>query len=164
MPQIAQIGEIYASQLFWLAIFFGAIFVVIGLGMLPKIQSTVDKRDSQIANDLAEAEKARERADALEEDHRKAMDKARGQSALAVAEAKAVAARQTEQRLAEADASVEAKLGEAQARIAQAREAALSELQDVAADATLQMAERVARLKVDPKTAREAVERELAHG
>ena len=34
MPQIAQLGEVYASQLFWLAIFFGAIFVVIGLGML----------------------------------------------------------------------------------------------------------------------------------
>ena len=60
MPQFDQIGEIYASQLFWLAIFFGAIFVVIGLGMLPKIQSTVDARDAKIAADLEAARGARQ--------------------------------------------------------------------------------------------------------
>ena len=65
MPQIAQIGEIYASQFLWLAIFFGAIFVVIGLGMLPKIQSTVDARDARIAADLEVARTAREAADSL---------------------------------------------------------------------------------------------------
>ena len=64
MPQISQIGEIYASQLFWLLIFFGAILVVIGYGMLPKIQSTVDARDAKIAADLKAAEGARADADA----------------------------------------------------------------------------------------------------
>ena len=73
MPQIAQIGEIYASQLFWLAIFFGAIFVVIGLGMLPKIQSTVDARDATIAADLEAARGARQAADSLEEGYRAEM-------------------------------------------------------------------------------------------
>ena len=47
MPQIDQIADVYASQLFWLVIFFGAIFVVVGLGMLPKIQATIDARDDE---------------------------------------------------------------------------------------------------------------------
>ena len=36
MPQIAQISEIWSSQLFWLLITFGFVFFVIGKGMLPK--------------------------------------------------------------------------------------------------------------------------------
>ena len=52
MPQIDQIADVYASQLFWLVIFFGAIFVIVGLGMLPKIQATIDARDDKIASDL----------------------------------------------------------------------------------------------------------------
>ena len=45
MPQIAQLPDIFWSQLFWLAIVFGILFFVIGRGMLPKIQATVDARD-----------------------------------------------------------------------------------------------------------------------
>jgi F-type H+-transporting ATPase subunit b len=67
MPQIDQIADVYASQLFWLVIFFGAIFVIVGLGMLPKIQATIDARDEKIATDLKAAEEARTEADALEQ-------------------------------------------------------------------------------------------------
>jgi F-type H+-transporting ATPase subunit b len=67
MPQIDQIADVYASQLFWLVIFFGAIFVIVGLGMLPRIQATIDARDEKIAADLKAADEARTAADALEE-------------------------------------------------------------------------------------------------
>ena len=53
MPQIDQLPDIFWSQLFWLAIVFGIIFFVIGRGMLPKIEATVDARDAKIADDLA---------------------------------------------------------------------------------------------------------------
>ena len=70
MPQLAQIAEIYASQIFWLTVFFGAILVFIGYGMVPKIQKTVDLRDDKIAADLKEAEEAQKAADSLEEGYR----------------------------------------------------------------------------------------------
>src|SRR5215204_5359333 len=100
MPQFDQISEIYASQLFWLLIFFGAILVVIGYGMLPKIQAMVDQRDEKIAADLKAAQGAREHADALEEAYRAEMDKVRAEAARLAAEAKADAARSTEKAVA----------------------------------------------------------------
>ena len=57
MPQISQISEIFASQLFWLIVSFGLIYAVIGRGMLPKIEATVDQRDRRISDDLAAAER-----------------------------------------------------------------------------------------------------------
>ena len=98
MPQIAQIGEIYASQLFWLLVFFGAILVVIGYGMLPKIQATIDARDAKIAADLKSAEDARTAAAVAKADQSIAttVDKATAKlaeaRAAALAEIEAVAA------------------------------------------------------------------------
>ncbi|MDZ4275696.1 MAG: ATPase, partial [Erythrobacter sp.] len=41
MPQIAQLADTYASQIFWLLVFFGLTFFVVGRGMVPKVMSTV---------------------------------------------------------------------------------------------------------------------------
>jgi len=164
MPQIAQIGEIFASQLFWLAIFFGAIFVVIGLGMLPRIQSTVDSRDARIAADLEAAHNAREAADALEEDYRQGMDQSRAEAAALAAEAKANAARAAEKSIAKADAALGAKVDAATARIAEARAAALTEIEGVAAEAARELIAKVAGIQVDTAAVRVAVKRELARG
>ena len=164
MPQIAQIGEIYASQLLWLAIFFGAIFVVIGLGMLPKIQSTVDARDAKIAADLEVARGAREAADALEEGYRAEMDKSRGEAARLAAEAKVKAAKSTEQSVGKADAAIATRVDAALAGIAEAKGKALSEIESVAAEAVQGLVARVAGLDIDAETARTAVAKELVHG
>ncbi len=51
MPQIAQLTAdnwYLASQLFWLLVVFAGIYIVIGRGMLPKIEATVDARDRKV--------------------------------------------------------------------------------------------------------------------
>jgi F-type H+-transporting ATPase subunit b len=164
MPQIAQIGEIYASQLLWLAIFFGAIFVVIGLGMLPKIQSTVDARDAQIAADLEVARSARETADSLEEGYRAEMDRSRAEAARLATAAKAEAAKSTEQSVATADVGIAARVEAALASIGAAKAKAKGDIESVAAEAVQGLMARVAGLDVDADTARGAVAKELAHG
>lgn len=164
MPQIAQIGEIYASQLFWLIVFFGAILVVIGYGMLPRIQSTVDARDSKIAADLKAAEGAREAADRLEDAYRAGIDKGRAEAGKLTAEAKAQAAKSTEAAVAKADKAIATKTEKAAARIAEARASALAELEAVAADATQQMVSRIAGISVESEVARATVSKELANG
>ena len=164
MPQIQQIAEIYASQLFWLVIFFGAIFLFVGYGMVPKIQATVDARDARIAQDLKEAGSARETADKLEEQYRAAMDKSRSEAAHIAAEAKAAGARATEVQVKEADQAAQGRLEEAMARIAQARSSAMNEIETVAAEAAAEMVQRVAGLSVDPTTAKKAVQQELSRG
>ena len=164
MPQIAQIGEIYASQLFWLLVFFGAILVVIGYGMLPKIQATIDARDAQIAADLKSAEDARAAADQLEEAYRGGIDQGRAEASKLTAEAKADAAKSTEAAVAKADKAIASKIDKATAKIAEARAAALAEIEAVAADAAQQMVSRVAGLTVDSNAARATVAKELANG
>jgi F-type H+-transporting ATPase subunit b len=164
MPQIDQIADVYASQLFWLVIFFGAIFVIVGLGMLPKIQATIDARDEKIAADLKAADEARTAADALEEVYRSGMDKGRAEAGKIGAEAKSDAIRNTEKAIAKADKAIATKIDKAAAKIANARAAARAEIEGVAAEAAQAMIQRVAGLNVDADAARAAVAKELANG
>ena len=162
MPQIAQLSDVILSQLFWLAVTLGFIYFVIGRGMVPKIQSTVDKRDRQIAEDLEAAEQAKAKADEIEEAYRLAMDASRAEAMKATAAAKQEAARKIEKLVTKANASNQAKLEKAEARIRASREAARAEIAGAAAEMTQDVVAKVAGLKIAKAEALQAVE--TAHG
>lgn len=163
MPQIAQLGETYASQIFWVLLIFGFIFLVVGRGMVPKVMETVSLRDRQIADDLAAAAKAREQADADEDAWRSRENANRAKAQQLIAGAKAVALRETEQKLAKADFRLASQVGEAEVRIAAACAGALDEIEQVAAEAANDIVNRLAGVQVDDAAARAAV-KEALHG
>jgi F-type H+-transporting ATPase subunit b len=163
MPQLAQLPEIFWSQLFWLAVVFGLTFFVIGLGMVPKIQSTVDLREKQISDDLERAQAARVAADRTEEAWRAGMDSARADAAQIAQQARQESARDTEARVREAADKINLKVDAAQTKIREAAAAARSEIEAVAADATREMVQRLTGLTVDSGMAAAAVKAEM-HG
>ncbi|BDI61385.1 ATPase [Qipengyuania nanhaisediminis] len=164
MPQIAQLAETFSSQIFWLLVFFGITFFLIGRGMVPKVMSTVALRDKQIEDDLAAAQAARDAADEQEEAWRAAENENRAQAQALIGEAKAKAAAATEAKLAKAQERLDAQLAAAEAEIEAARNSAMTEIESVAAEATQDIVARLAGAKVDKRTARSAVKKALANG
>ena len=162
MPQIDQIAAIYASQLFWLVVVFGAIYLFIGRAMLPKITATVDDRSARISGDLAVAEAARAEADAAEQRYMDALGRSRTEAQAAAAKAKAEAALATETRVKAADADIHARTAEAEARLSSARAEAEKSIEAVAAEAAQEMVGRIAGLQVDRGAADRAVSAVLA--
>jgi F-type H+-transporting ATPase subunit b len=164
MPQIDQIGEFLSSQVFWLLVFFGLTFLVVGLGMVPKVMGTVDLRDSQIAGDLAAAQAARDEATAQEDAWRKRENANRAAAQGVIGEAKAKAAAASSAKLAEAQGRLDTQLVEAEAAIAAARTSAMAEIESVAADAARDIVARVAGVTIEPAAAEAAVKEVMAHG
>ena len=124
MPQIDQLAETFSSQAFWLLVFFGISFFVVGRGMVPKVSGTMERRSKQIADDITAAQAARDQADKEEEAWRVRENENRAKAQELIAEAKAKAAAETESKLATAQKGFDAKLETAEARIAEAREKA----------------------------------------
>lgn len=164
MPQIEQLSEVLSSQVFWLLVFFGLTFLVVGLGMVPKVMSTVDLRDRQIADDLAAAQAARDAADSEEEAWRKRENENRAAAQGLIAEAKAKAAKASETKLAKAQAKLDKQLAEAEAGIDAARASAMAEIEGVAADAARDIVARIAGTEVESAAAEAAVKEVMAHG
>jgi F-type H+-transporting ATPase subunit b len=162
MPQIAQIAATYASQIFWLLIVFGLIYFVIGKGMMPKIEATVEARDRKIADDLAAAQAAHAKADELEAAHRVKMEEARAAVLAATTAAKQASAKESEKSVKAADAVLADKAAAAEASLNAAKTEALTHVEAVAAEATQELVAKVAGLTVDEGTARGAVNAVLA--
>ena len=159
MPQISQLAATYQGQIFWLLLTFGFVFLVVGRGMVPRVQKTIDGRDGRISGDLAAAKAARDAADAAEENWRQRDQAARERAQTVLADARARAAKATEARLAEASAEQNQRLSEREADIRAAAERASGEIEAVAAEAARDIAQRVAGLSVSDEDARAAVRR-----
>ena len=164
MPQIDQISEIFASQLFWLVVTFGLVYLVVGRGMLPKIEATVDARDRQIAGDLAAADAARRTAEEIDEANRARGEANRAEALKVTQAAKDAAGKQAEQRVKAADAQSQAKVAAAETRIHEATSAAMADIEIVAAEAAQDMVARLTGKTVSRDQADDAVKAALANG
>jgi F-type H+-transporting ATPase subunit b len=161
MPQLSQLSEVYLSQFLWLAIALAFIFFVIARGMVPKIQATVDQRESRIAGDLKAAQKARAAADETEAAWRARMDSARAEAARLAQDAKAESGRETEARVKAAAEKINLKVESAQSQLRDAANSAQAEIEAVAAEATREMVARLTGIQVDANDAAAAVKAEL---
>jgi F-type H+-transporting ATPase subunit b len=164
MPQINQLAEVAYSQFFWLLLVLGIIYFGIGKAMLPKIQSTVDARDSRIAEDLAGAQRARAEADETEAAYRARMDESRVEALRMTQEAKQATARETETKVRKADEKIGKKTEAAEAKLRAATEAALADIENVAAEAAEEMVTKLAGLSVGRARAAEAVKAAMRNG
>lgn len=164
MPQIAQLSETLTSQVFWLLVFFGITFFVVGRGMVPKIMKTVADRDSQIGADLAAAKAARDAADVQEEAWRTREAENREAAHAIVVQAKEDAGARLQDRVTKAQTRFDQDIEAAELRIDSARDEALKELESVATEAAQEIVAKLARVDVPAQDARRAVKEALAYG
>ena len=61
MPQLNP--EFWISQIFWLTLIFGALYVLLSKFILPKISNNLETRKSQIVENIESAEKQRKESD-----------------------------------------------------------------------------------------------------
>lgn len=137
----------FASQVFWLAVHFIALYFIAAKLILPRIAESLNRREGRIANDLEQADRLQKEATEARTSYEKSLTAARA-SAQAVREETlaTVAAEQTkaEQKLAEELAQ---KAITANEKIAQASAGVRARMRDVAADAS---ADIVAKLTGAP--------------
>ena len=69
MPQLNP--EFWASQIFWLVLIFGSLYILLSKLILPKISNNLEARKSEIAENIEAAEKQRNESDQKLKDYEK---------------------------------------------------------------------------------------------
>merc|ERR1712153_47688 len=77
MPQLNP--EFWISQIFWLTITFGILYVVLSKLILPKISANLEVRKSQILDNIEAAEKQREESELKIEEYEKAVENSKNE-------------------------------------------------------------------------------------
>ena len=75
MPQSTT--EFWVSQIFWLTIIFGSLYILLSKLVLPKISNNLEARKSQIAENIETAEEQRKTSDQKLKDYEKIINDAK---------------------------------------------------------------------------------------
>lgn len=132
MPQLDP--STFGSQLFWLAICFVTLYLVMAVIVLPRISGTMAARSGQLEGDLAQAEALRDKAQAALAAYEEALAQARTHALGLAQEMRAEVQAETDRQKAELDAKLAEQAQAADARLAEARDAAMAGLRDAAGD------------------------------
>ena len=128
-------AETFASQLFWLAIAFAALYLLSSRVLLPRVGGIIEARADKIEGDLAEAQRFKAEADTANAAYEKALADARSRAqALANATREQQAAEAEKKRKA-LEQQLDVKLGEAEKAIAATKAAAMGNVRTIAAEA-----------------------------
>jgi F-type H+-transporting ATPase subunit b len=153
--------DTFASQLVSLLVAFVALYLIVSRIALPRVGSLLDARQNAIEGDLTEAQKLKDASDAALKAYESELAAARSRAQAIGAETReklnaAAAAERTtlEQRLT-------LKLAEAEKTIAATREAAMSNVRSIAADAAAAIVQRLTGLAPDGKSVASAVDASL---
>ncbi len=132
MPQLC--GEWFGNQIFWLVVALVAIYFILSRIALPRIGAVLAERQGTITNDIAAAEDLKVKATEAEAQYDKALIDARAEAQRIIEAAKADIQADLDKAIAKADAEIAAKSAESEKAIAEIREGALKNVEDVAKD------------------------------
>jgi F-type H+-transporting ATPase subunit b len=145
--------QTFESQLFWLAITFGFLFVVLWRFAGPRIQGVIGDRRRRIADDLATAQSHRNDAEQASSAYQAALTAARGRAHALAEENRKRMSDEIARAKAQADADAHAAMAKADERIAGLRAEAKTHMIKAAQEAAAAI---VTRLTGDTVTAEDA--------
>jgi F-type H+-transporting ATPase subunit b len=156
MPQLNPLD--WGPQLLWLLITFGILYLLMVYVALPRIGSVIEARAARIAGDLATADKLRRETEEAIAAYEQALAEAKQKAHAIVEEGRTKLKAQTTEERARLESELAARGAEAEARIAAARNAAMKDVNSVAADVAADIVRRLIGVAADKAEIDKAVE------
>jgi F-type H+-transporting ATPase subunit b len=134
----------FAGQLIWLAITFAALYLLMSRAALPQIGSILETRRTRIEGDLQEAERLRKETEKAAAAYEAALADARKNAQAIAEETRASIKQDIDNRRATVEAGLNARLNEAEARIAATKAKALGNVDEIAAETAQALVAKIA--------------------
>ena len=154
--------EIIPGLMIWTIIAFAITFFVLRRYAFGPIQKVIDDRRDRIRASIEEADRAREEARSLLEEHRKLIGQAKTEAEGILAEARKISDSQRERMRAEIDEDRERRLEETKRQIEQATQQALGEIRREVASLSLIAAEKITRKSLTDDDQRRLIDEALS--
>jgi F-type H+-transporting ATPase subunit b len=136
-------AQTFASQLFWLALIFIALYVVMSRIALPHVGSILERRRNHVEGDLAEAQRMKGESDAAIAAYERALADARGRAQALANETRERAAADAAARRKQIDTKLNSRIADAEKTIATTRSSAMANVSSIAAEAASAIVERL---------------------
>jgi F-type H+-transporting ATPase subunit b len=135
--------QTFPSQLLWLTLTFVALYLLMARIALPRIGSILARRRARISGDLAEALRLKGESDAVIASYEKALADAHGRAQALVDDSRQRQAAEAEAQRKALDATLNARIAQAESSIAATKSAAMVNVRDIATEAAAAIVERL---------------------
>lgn len=160
MPQLDV--STFVPQLFWLAVTFGLLLLLMARVGLPRVGGLIEARRRRVDEDLARAAQLKTEAEAALAAYQEALAKARAEAQAAVKETTDRMATEAAERQRQLSESLARQTAEAEQQIATAKQRALSEMPEIATEVARSVAEKLIGSAADTASVAAAVDRAIA--
>ena len=154
--------KVVPGLMIWTIIAFGITFFVLRRYAFGPIQKLIDDRRERIRTSIEEADRAREEARSLLEEHRQLIGQAKSEAEAILAETRKVAESQRERMREETEEDRVRRLEETQRQIEQATVQALSQIRQEVASLSLLAAEKITRKTLTDKDQQRLIDEALS--
>jgi F-type H+-transporting ATPase subunit b len=137
----------FVPQLFWLAITFTFLYVMLARVALPRIAQVIEDRRDRIADDLDAAEQHRQEANVALSAYDKVLADARGKAGELAAKTRDAMKADADKATGEVDADIARQLEAAEARIAEIKAQAMRDVRAAAIDVTGAIVDKIIRTR-----------------
>jgi F-type H+-transporting ATPase subunit b len=152
----------FVPQLFWLAITFCVLFLLMAKIGLPRVGGLLEARRKRIDDDLARATQLKAEAEAVLAAYQQTLASARAQAQAAVKDTADKLAAEAAERQRQVGESLAQRVASAEREIAAAKQRALTELHDIAVEVARSVTEKVTGTAADTASLGVAVDRAMA--
>ena len=149
--------ETFPSQIFWLAITFAFLLLVMWRIVSPRIGGVIGERKGKVAGDLATAHAHRRDAEATLATYHATLAEGRANAQKFAEESRTLVSDEVEKARAAADSEVKQYMAQAEAGIAASRQEAAKHVTIAAQDAAAAIVSRLIGATVSPQEAEAAV-------
>jgi F-type H+-transporting ATPase subunit b len=156
MPQLD--ATTYLPQLFWLAVMFGALLLLMSLVAMPQLGKAIDARRARLDDDLARAAEMRSEAEAVMTAYQQTLMAARSEAQAALRETIDRMAAEAAEKQRQLGAALTGEIQAAEHRIAEAKARALSDIRGVAVEITALTAAKLTGSAADARQVERAVD------
>ena len=134
----------FASQVFWLVVVFGILYLLMSRVALPRIGEVLEERSERIADDLDKAESLKRETEQVIAAYESALEKARGEASAIMAKVAQDLAEQSAVREQAFNGELADRIAAAETRIFRARDQAAAQVRDIAAELAMDVTAKLA--------------------
>ena len=154
----------FASNLFWLAITFAALYWLMSKVALPRLGSILEERATTIGRDLDQATEMQAKAEDMAQAYEKALGEARKNAQGIAQAAREVGAKASDAQRHATEAELAAKLAQAEATIAKTKTKAMGNVRDLGSDIAAAIVTKLTGQAPSASEASAAIDQALTRG
>ena len=147
MPQLNP--EFWVSQIFWLTLTFGLLYVVLSKLILPKISANLESRKSQISDNIEAADKQREESEAKLKEYEEIVLKSKNEAKNIFNEAREKALKDINAKREVLDKQIDEEIKKAEDEIDQLRKSAPVKINKIAIETASELTQKLIDAEVN---------------